>query len=197
MGKVKSMKKTIKYSVLAVILIIGGYLLYINVINPFVVKPSRVECINWDATYVSIKAFEESYNKNEHDKDTTVIHNFTGKLPSDNPKDYLTVYVHLQGNNRSFVEQYNMDGYISSIKNDDDIALWSYTLGYVVTNNVFRRTQKDATLILDLYVKDKSDEEIEDYIRSINIKMVYTGDILGKRETTISLSDVKDISVER
>ena len=190
-------KKIIKVTSLGILLIFIVGIAYFNVLFPMKIEPVKIECINWDATYPYVEAFEESYKTGEYDKDTTIIHNFDGTLPSHNPDDYASVYIDIKATNRCFFDHFSVDGYISKIEKNSDMALWSATLSSVISTTVFRTSSSGATINMDLYVKDRSDEEIKEMLRSITIDVVYKGDILGKRTATVQLADVEDITIER
>lgn len=192
------MKKKIILSIVAVLLVaIIGVTSYFNFIRPLSINVTEVKCENWDATYVSVKAFEEMYNKGEYNKDTTVIHSFNGKLPSDNPKDYMSVYIDIDVKNRNWFQIYSVDGYISNIEKYQDMALYSATMGDVEETNVFRNSNKVGTIALDLYVGNHTDDEIKEFVKGITINMSGKGDIIGKKKMSIKLADIDNISIER
>lgn len=192
------MKKKIILSIVAVLLVaIIGVTSYFNFIRPLSINVTEVKCENWDATYVSVKAFEEMYNKGEYNKDTTVIHSFNGKLPSDNPKDYMSVYIDIDVKNRNWFQIYSVDGYISNIEKYEDMALYSATMGDVEETNVFRNSNKVGTIVLDLYVGNHTDDEIKEFVKGITINMSGKGDIIGKKKMSIKLADIDNISIER
>ena len=192
------MKKKIILSIVAVLLVaIIGVTSYFNFIRPLSINVTEVKCENWDATYVSVKAFEEMYNKGEYNKDTTVIHSFNGKLPSDNPKDYMSVYIDIDVKNRNWFQIYSVDGYISNIEKYEDMALYSATMGDAEEINVFRNSNKVGTIVLDLYVGNHTDDEIKEFVKGITINMSGKGDIIGKKKMSIKLADIDNISIER
>lgn len=192
------MKKKIILSIVAVLLVaIIGVTSYFNFIRPLSINVTEVKCENWDATYVSVKAFEEMYNKGEYNKDTTVIHSFNGKLPSDNPKDYMSVYIDIDVKNRNWFQIYSVDGYISNIEKYEDMALYSATMGDAEEINVFRNSNKVGTIALDLYVGNHTDDEIKEFVKGITINMSGKGDIIGKKKMSIKLADIDNISIER
>ena len=192
------MKKKIILSIVAVLLVaIIGVTSYFNFIRPLSINVTEVKCENWDATYVSVKAFEEMYNKGEYNKDTTVIHSFNGKLPSDNPKDYMSVYIDIDVKNRNWFQIYSVDGYISNIEKYQDMALYSATMGDAEETNVFRNSNKVGTIVLDLYVGNHTDDEIKEFVKGITINMSGKGDIIGKKKMSIKLADIDNISIER
>lgn len=191
------MKKKIILSIVAVLLVaIIGVTSYFNFIRPLSINVTEVRCENWDATYESIKTFEEMYNKGEYNKDTTVIHNFNGKLPSDNPEDYMSVYIDIDVQNRNWFQRYSVDGYISNIEKYQDMALYSETMGAVEKITVFRNSDKSGTIVLDLYVGNHSDDEIEEFVKSITINMSGKGNIIGKKTMSIKLADLENITLE-
>ena len=192
------MKKKIILSIVAVLLVaIIGVTSYFNFIRPLSINVTEVRCENWDATYVSVKAFEEMYNKGEYNKDTTLIHSFNGKLPSDNPKDYMSVYIDIDVKNRNWFQIYSVDGYISNIEKYEDMALYSATMGDAEEINVFRNSNKVGTIALDLYVGNHTDDEIKEFVKGITINMSGKGDIIGKKKMSIKLADIDNISIER
>ena len=192
------MKKKIILSIVAVLLVaIIGVTSYFNFIRPLSINVTEVRCENWDATYVGVNAFEEMYNKGEYNKDTTVIHSFNGKLPSDNPKDYMSVYIDIDVKNRNWFQIYSVDGYISNIEKYQDMALYSATMGDVEETNVFRNSNKVGTIVLDLYVGNHTDDEIKEFVKGITINMSGKGDIIGKKKMSIKLADIDNISIER
>ena len=192
------MKKKIILSIVAVLLVaIIGVTSYFNFVRPLSINVTEVKCENWDATYVSVKAFEEMYNKGEYNKDTTVIHSFNGKLPSDNPKDYMSVYIDIDVKNRNWFQIYSVDGYISNIEKYQDMALYSATMGDAEETNVFRNSNKVGTIVLDLYVGNHTDDEIKEFVKGITINMSGKGDIIGKKKMSIKLADIDNISIER
>lgn len=191
------MKQKIRFFVAIIITVLVGMVTYYNIIVPITIEVKDVKCENWDATFTAIKAFEENFNKDEYDKDTTKLHNFDGKLPSENPKDYMSVYISLGAKNRSLFESYIIDGVISKIETNQEMALYSTTLGAVERMQVFRNSEKDGMLVLDIYIGDYSDEEIKEFINSITIQTVCKGSLIGKKEMSVSLKNVKDITIER
>lgn len=189
--------KKIKVLIISVFVLILGVFLYFNIITPIQIKLTTVMCQNWDATYVGIKAFEEYYANGNYDKDTTILHGFNGKLPSENPKDYMNVYISLQGQNRSCFEAFTVDGYISNIAIYGDMALYSTTVSSVETMQIFRCSEKEGTLVLNIFVGNHTDEQIKEFIQSITIQVNSEGSIFGKRDTIISLADFEEIIIER
>lgn len=174
-----------------------GVCCYYNFLKPIKIEPKKVVCQNWDATYVSIKAFEEMYLSENYNKSTTVIHSFQGKLPSENPKDYMTVYISLEAKNRCWFDSYIVDGSITEIGKYKEMALFSYTLGEGGTIQVFHNSVKEGTIVLDIYIGNHTDEEIKEFIRSISIETISKGKIMNKKKSTISLENMEEITIER
>lgn len=189
----KIVKKIVFITVVIIILI----LLYFNIIMPISVECNKVECINWDATYESIVAFEKNYNEGDYDRNTVLIHSFDGKLPSHNKKDYMTVYINFNVKNRGIIDNFLIDAVVENIENNENMALWSNTAANVEMNTAWRREQAEGTIVMDIYIKDYSNEDIKEFIKGLNIKVVCKGKILGKREFYLKLSDVEKISIER
>lgn len=170
---------------------------YYNLIHPIKLVSVNVECINWDATYVGLEAFENNYNNGEYNKDKTLIHNFDGKLPSDNPNDYMDVYINLEFENRNLFQAYDVDGYISNFKNNKEMPIYSNIMSDVERVFIFRKSEKTGSIVATLYIADKTDEEVMNMVRGIELKFVANGDYFGKQELEIDLSNVDDITVER
>lgn len=80
-----------------------------------------------DRTYDRIKSLVEDYTSGELNKDI-FIHNFDGKLPSENPNDYMTAYYTLQVKNRRIFDV----GYINSIVLELGPKMYYYLLPPVI-----------------------------------------------------------------
>lgn len=191
------MKKVIiKIGILLLIVIIG-ICSYFNFIKPVKIEVTDVSCQNWDATYESVKAFEKNYKTKSYDTNKTVVHNFDGKLPSDNPKDYMTVYINVKADNRCWFQPYVIDGYISDIGKYKEMALFSATMSDAEVVRAFRNDYREGQIVLDIYVGKHTDDEIKEFVRSITIAASGEGEIIGKQKTTLKLTDLDKITIER
>lgn len=170
---------------------------YFNLIAPISIRVNNVECINWDATYAAVAGFEENYKNGVYDKNTTVIHSFNGVVPSDDEEDYLSVYINFDVTNRSFFEDFIIDGVVEKIETYPEMALFSFTSSDVETNIAWKHSKAGATILIDLFVGDYSDQEIVEFIKGLTIKMVGDGEFFGQREMKIELKDVENIIIKR
>lgn len=191
------MKKKILIVIGCILICAFLILLYFNLTHPIKVVSVNVVCQNWDATYESLEAFAESYNNGSYNKERTIVHNFNGKLPSDDPKDYADVYIDLTFKNRSPFQHYTIDGYIEKFSKNGEMAICSGIMSDIFFVQVFRMTEKEGRVLLTIYTGDRSDEEIKEMIRGIEMTFVAEGSIIGKQKFDYNLSEVEDITMER
>ena len=195
------MKKNIKIITVSIIAILIAILLcvgaYWNLIKPIELEHVSVSCVNWDATYVSLEAFIDEYNSGEYDKDTTLIHNWDGNLPSNNPKDYMDLYIDLDFKNRNLFQTYSIDGYISNYNSDNDMLIYSNTMGAYTNVVAYRSSETGGEILATIYIANLNDDEIKKLVQDISLKIVAKGKFLGTQEINIELSDVEEIDIER
>ena len=179
-------------TVIAVFCILG----YTQIYRPVSIQPKKAECITWDATYESIKGFAEAYKSGEYNKNTTFIHAFDGKLPSDNPNDYMTVYCTLEVKNRSIFHMSNLEAIVLELGNHAGNVLYSTSSSDTVGGGVFRFSEKDITFILDVYIGNMDETAIKEMVKGIKAKVMYEGDFTGVKEETIEFSNCNNITIE-
>lgn len=180
------------------ILAIGiAIVVYLNFLRPVKISSVNVSCINLFSSSGEMENYERNLNDGNYNKNTTIIHNYNGALESDDLNDYMMVYINLDFVNRSFLQAYNMDGLITNFKVDSDRPICSYTLTNVLGVNVFRMSEKQGCVIVDICIADKSDEEIKEMIRGIELEFVAKGQYFGEQKIKIGLSDVDDIVIKR
>ncbi|KIR01815.1 hypothetical protein P261_00629 [Lachnospiraceae bacterium TWA4] len=191
------MKKTTKIIMSILFILSMSIIVYYNFISPVKIVVTDVKCQNWDATFESIQAFATNYRNGDYDKNTTIIHNFNEMLPSKDPKEYMTIYITLKGTNRCLFEPYLVDGFISKMKNHKDMALYSFTLSDVEPMQLLRSSEREGQLVLDVFIGNRSNEEIKKFVQGLTIWTTNKGKFFGEQKAIVQLDDVEKIYIER
>ncbi|MFP3155710.1 hypothetical protein LQZ18_15030 [Lachnospiraceae bacterium ZAX-1] len=163
------------------------------------IRVQGIDCITWDATYVSIEAFaNEYYPKDDYDKNTTFIHAFNGTLPSDKPEDYMDIYCSFEVINRSLFDQVYVDALISKLGEHAGNVLWSDSAGSGFGTYLHRLSKDSITFRLAIYIGDMTDDNIKEMVQTMKASALCEGKYLGTREKEIGFKNSKDkITIER
>lgn len=192
------MRNKVKIIVAVIVIMVFAILGYTQLYRPISIKPKMMECITWDSTYEGTKARAESYNNGELDKETTFVHAFDGKLPSEDPNDYMDIYCTLEITNRSIFDLTYIDAIVLELGPYADNVLFSTSASHHVTGtgSVFKLSKGNITFFLNIYIGDLDEAAIKELARGIKAKVIYKGEAIELKEEIIDFSRCKDITLE-
>lgn len=144
------------------------------------VFPTEVQCIRWDATFVSLEATVERYNNNTL-SDTEYAYSFTGELPSNNPDDYINIYCYFDVKNISCIDQYSINGTLKSSSKYAENILFVSNANAAFTTHLFRNSTESAYIVLDVYIGNLNEEQIQELVQGLTITVKAYGDLFGSR----------------
>lgn len=182
----KTKIKIISGIILAIIVVIT---IYTQLYAPVVVEIESIKCVSWDATYITLEALADAYSTGEYDKTTTFIHSFNGKLPSENPNDYMDIYCKIKVKNRNIIDDFSVDAAVSELGKNSENVLFSFPASCITKPLVFKSSENTITFILDIYIGNMTESEIKELVQGMKAKFVYSGKYLGKREKIISFKN--------
>ena len=187
-------KKIFLVFTIVIVLVIGGYFQFVK---PIKVIRSEIDCYVADSVYPYISTFAEDYEKNEYYKDTTFLHSWDGKLPSENPDDYMGITWNIILKNRCIYENILVDAYISGITNHKEAVLISNTASHVVTHYVNKLSEGQIWVLASVYIKDLNSTQIEELIKGMTVDVQYSGEFMSMRTETVKYKsgDMLEINV--
>lgn len=191
----KSKFKKWKWIGLAVLIVLVGVGVYTNFVKPLKIKPEKVDGVVWNAGFDSIVSHVEDFEKGDL-ADTVKIESFNGTLPSDEAKDYMTIYFTVEVKNRSLLNFHDIEAVSSEIGKFNENVLFSHSSNEAVPGRVWRLSDSEIAFILDVNVADMDEQAVKDLVKSVKAKVSYKGGILGKREQVIDFSKVKHVYVD-
>ncbi len=187
-------KNTIKKILLFImVIILTGTTYYYQSYKPIVVDSIEISVI--PITDFSFESLEYGYMQvySGEDEDGSTLLRLNGKFPGGEASDYKMIWIRLKINNRSIFFQNNFKGYITT---GSDESRMLYCSENIVTDSVKNFGKGIARPVhFDMYTAGMSDEEIIEYILQQEIKLYYSN-ILGSKEETISLKNIKKIETE-
>ncbi len=190
-------KKMIKGMFLTAVVLITIYLLFLGTLS-FLYKfgitadIESVECMVMDGTDGSILHSAEMVDSDRYEEGLT-RYSYDGKLPSENPNDYMTIYCNLHVKNNSLFEQVRVDANVSYVENSVENLLFSYSSSNVVYRFVDSGEDAVITARMHLYIADMSDEDIEKFIDGVIVDFIVGGEVRKQ----IKLSDCENVIIER
>ena len=156
-------------------------------------KATEVECSSWDATYGSVVASAEAADNKNLPSDT-IAYSYDNSLPSENPNDYMSIYVYCDVKSSS-IQKYNLKMSLSSAEKYKENILF---ISEQPTGADTDRFGKDNMyIILDVYIGNLSDDQIKELVRGLNVKIKGYGEFVGKSETNISFDKCDKIAIKR
>lgn len=190
--RVDEMKLKVVGIVIVLILMIG--VVYTQLMKPLTMKPEKVDASVWYVGYESIEKQAEDINNGMKD-DTMTIHSFNGKLPSNNPDDYMTIYFNVAIKNRSLFNISPIEAVVYELGSHKENVLFSYSSSAGFMGRALRFTSTVVTFPIHVYVKGMDEQAIEELIKDVKAKVVYKGDFIGTKEQIIDFSKCKNIKI--
>ncbi len=157
--------------------------------------PKQVECVRWDATFISLESMIERYNSNELN-DYEYAYSYDGELPSKNPNDYINIYCYFDVQNKSLIEQYSIDGTLKDANKYSENILFVSNANASFTQQIFRDSTKSAYIVLDVYIGNLNEDQINELVEGLTITVKANGRFFGTRSKNISFDECEDISFE-
>lgn len=159
------------------------------------VTPAEVQCIRWDATFVSLEASAERYNNNTL-ADTECAYSFTGELPSQSPDDYINIYCYFDVKNISFIDQYSINGTLKSSNKYSENILFVSNANAAFTTRLFRNSTESVYIILDVYVGNLNEKQIMELVQGLTITVKAYGDLFGPRSKEVSFDKCENVLMD-
>ena len=186
------MKKII--TIIGLILVIVVSILYVTQIK-FAIsgKICEVKCISWDATYESVVASAEAADNKNLPSDV-IAYSYDNSLPSENPNDYMNIYVYCDVKSSS-IQKYNLKMSLSSAEKYKENIL--FISEQPVGADTDRFGKDNMYIILDVYIGNLNDEQIKELVRGLDVKIKGYGEFVGKSETNVSFDKCDKIKIER
>ncbi len=164
--------------------------------------PDRAECVSWDATYESLLSTAERFDTGaaeawEH------AYSYTGTLPSDDPRDYMNIYLYFTAENKSFIDSYTLGGTLSGAEKYGDRILFYSDADAAYSARLGRRespgakTAAGSSVILDVYVGGLTDEQIKELVGAVTLEVTAKGGIFGTKNVGVSFADCGSVTFDR
>lgn len=181
---------------IAVLLAAFAATIFSQVIFPIGTAPVSVQCTNWEATYTYLEKAAERYNAEElYDYEHAC--SFKGKLPSDNPEDYMDIYCSFSVKNSSFVERYSIDATLKNAAKYADHILFFSDARAAYTTPLFRRQAVQAYIVLTVYTGDLSDEQLSELVNGLTVTVKAYGHYFGARSKDVSFEKCGNIEFDK
>lgn len=153
---------------------------------------SSIEGDSGDGTYDFVY---NNLNKNDNES------GFWGyvvndSLPSKDDKDYMTVYYNFDVKNISFLQSFSVSADVADTENKKNL-LYVMPSDTILPVHVNRFERKSGTMDINIYTGDMSDKEIKSLIQNISLKIIFKGNLFGKKSLIIKGSSAKDISISK
>ena len=187
-----SVKKVVLTIIVIVVLAGVGYGLYSQVIVPTTFEADSVEVNDFEKTDEFIATFAKECNEGTR-ANTDYPVSFDGKLPSDNPADYMIAYCYFEGINRSFLDNYNVVADFGDASKYKENILFACNSNAANCLRLSRHSKRGSNVILVLYKGSLSDAQIKELIQSVTLTVKAEGDYTGTRTQTISFNNCDKI----
>ena len=158
-------------------------------------SPTKVKCLNSDATYTIEYTAERYLSGTMSDYEHAWA--FDGELPSKDPADYIDIYLMFDVENTCYVDQYTVDATLKSAAKYSENILFVTDAGAVVTPHVWRRQTTQAYVLLEVYIGNLNEDQIRELVSGITLSVKAQGDYFGTRNRTVSFKECDNISIER
>lgn len=183
MGVLKN-KKVIVIILVVLAIIVLTYTQYIAPIS------FSVKSVNWyiidQMEFGSIKYM---FTENYPDPDIQYVNEFT-ELPSENPNDYMKVFYSIEAKNKSIFDVVGIESLVDEIYEYKDRFLYSVSSSHTLSNSVDRFSKSMIYCDLYIYVAGLSDNEREELMKSLSLKLIYKTNFWGTRTKTLSTKNV-------
>ena len=169
--------------------------IYTQFIKPIDCNIKEIRCITSDATYVSIESFDERYHSGDLIENQQVIYSYDGKLPSNNPKDYMDFYFEVEVNNRSLTDDVDVNVIVYSIDKYKDRVLYGYNSDQIIGGYAHKMSSGQIQILFTAYIANMTDEQIKELAKSVTIWATAEGKNI-RRMQNISC-DTCNITIEK
>ena len=193
----KKMKKIIIIVASVLVLAVVGT----QLLCPLWVIGTRAE-VNMDKdsgemSYVFAKAYVPKNDEVIPPREGEHFISFDGKLPSENPDDYIDINLYFHTQNISLWNDYKIDATLEDASKYKENILMIIDASNPVTESLFKHEKVDARVNLLVYKNSMTEDQIKEMIKSIKLKIKYYGKYLGVIEKTISLDNCTDFKVNK
>lgn len=160
------------------------------------VTVSGAKVVYWCSAYDSIEAQAEDVDKGNGSDDYLHVVSYDGKLPSSNPDDYITVYLNFSAKNLSYIQDVAVSAYLEDIGKYKENVLFATDSDGILPMLLYNGYKGDGYIILDVYTGNLKDEQIEELIRSVTVKIVNDKEYMGSSEKVLSYENVDSIEIK-
>jgi hypothetical protein len=188
-------KKIIRRIIIIVFAVCFLGLIFSQIVFPVRFSPLKVECVKWDAVYPSIEYKAETTNRGELE-DGTYVYSFNGELPSDNPEDYMSIYCYFMASSNCLIDKFNINAILKDAAIYKEKILFVTQADAVYGYRIGRLEQTECYVILDVYVGDMNEMQIQELVRGIEIDIRVYGDYIGQREGKVMYNKCENITLE-
>ena len=108
-------------------------------------------------------------------------------LPSDNPMDYMGLYINYRVTNYSVLQAYQIDADLAKAESYRDHILTVSPTADLFGGYVFRFDKSQEYIVVTLYTGDLSEDQIRELIDGLTISVDCYGDLYGSKHTELSL----------
>ena len=157
-------------------------------------SPLKVEGVTWDATDTIEYTVERFQSGTMFDYEHAW--SFNGKLPSDDPNDFIDLYCWFEVKNTGYIDQYTMDATLKNAENYSENILFVTDANAVMTPRVWRKSSKQACIILQVYIGNLDENQIRELISGLTLSVEAQGDYFGTRHRTVSFDTCDNVSIE-
>lgn len=157
-------------------------------------SPLKVEGVTWDATDTIEYTVERFQSGTMFDYEHAW--SFNGKLPSDDPNDFIDLYCWFEVKNTGYIDQYTMDATLKNAENYSGNILFVTDANAVMTSRVWRKSSKQACIILQVYIGNLDENQIRELISGLTLSVEAQGDYFGTRHRTVSFDTCDNVSIE-
>lgn len=191
----KNLKNKIKYFIIAIVVLLLGAAVYVNVFSPLIVGEKYIEVEELDATEYSDTYFldlEKRANGIKNGRsglgEGTQALRTGDKLPSYEMEDYVCFNIFVNVTNLSFFEQAGFHMYFEASEDSRIIVKESC----FVTERLKGCKNRDIWMAIGtLYRGDLTDEELEEYISRQKVKLRINNSLRGDIDIDMSLDGAK------
>ncbi|AEV67751.1 hypothetical protein [Acetivibrio clariflavus] len=183
MGVLKN-KKVIVIFLVVLAIIILTYTQYIAPIS------FSIESVNWYITdQMEFDSIKYMYTENFPDPDIQYINEFA-ELPSENPNDYMKVFYNIKVKNKSLFDVVGIESLVDEIYKYKDRFLYSVSSSHTLSNSVDRFSNSMIYCDLYIYVAGLSENEREELLKSLSLKLIYKTNFWGTRTENVNTKNV-------
>lgn len=191
----KNLKNKIKYFIIAIVVLLLGAAVYVNVFSPLIVGEKYIEVEELDATEYSDTYFldlEKRANGIKNGRsglgEGTQALRTGDMLPSYEMEDYVCFNIFVNVTNLSFFEQAGFHMYFEASEDSRIIVKESCC----VTERLKGCKNRDIWMAVGtLYRGDLTDEELEEYISRQKVKLRINNSLRGDIDIDMSLDGAK------